>query len=189
MTTPITTEALERGPSDLAGAKAATSLDSAAAIALVDSIDLSMVKLKLMDEEEGEGWSRQYADYAEKRYRRYLVMLLLRPDISSVPTGEIDSFWHQHILDTRAYADDCQRVFGEFVHHFPYFGMRGDEDARNLISSFETTKVLYSGLFGEEYVSDRNETSSKCHKACTTSSCKTCARGCSGVPCKTCKKG
>jgi hypothetical protein len=37
------------------------------------------------------------------------------------------------------------------MHHFPYFGMRGDADAQNLQSSFETTKALYAAAFGGPY--------------------------------------
>lgn len=148
----------------------------------VDEIDLSMVKLKLMDEEEGQGWSKEQVDHVEKRYRRYLIMLRLSPFGDAVPTRDIDLFWHQHILDTRAYAEDCQRVFGEFIHHFPYFGMRGPEDADNLNSSFEATKELYFDLFGESYCEDTAAT--RCHKCGST--CHKCQSGC-GMKCTKCK--
>ena len=59
---------------------------------LIDSVDLSMVKLKLMDEEEGQGWTAEYADWAECRYRRYLCMLKLNPQGAVVPTKDIDLF-------------------------------------------------------------------------------------------------
>jgi hypothetical protein len=120
----------------------------------INSLDLSMVKRKLMDREEGQGWTQETADRAEKRYRRFLGMVYCDWNGSIVPTKDIDTVWHQHILDTRAYAEDCERVFGEFLHHFPYFGMRGDEDARNLTASFERTKMLYAELFDEDYVEE-----------------------------------
>lgn len=135
------------------------------AVAKVATIDLTMVKLKLMDPEEGQGWSQDFADRAEVRYRRFLSMLYVHREGSIVPTKDIDAFWHQHILDTRAYARDCAEVFGEFVHHFPYFGMRGDTDAQNLLSSFETTKQIYTEAFGEPYcLSDDVEGAGKCVK-------------------------
>jgi hypothetical protein len=115
------------------------------------SIDLSMVKKKLMDEVEGQGWNQDYVDNVEKRYLRYLCMIYLDQERTFVPTKDIDLFWHQHIIDTRAYARDCQRVFGHFIHHSPYFGMRGEEDANDLLLCFENTKVFYKSLFGEEY--------------------------------------
>lgn len=157
------------------------------AFSAIESMDLTMVKRKLMDEEEGQGWTADYADHVEKRYQRYLCMLYLFPGVSVVPTKDIDLFWHQHILDTRAYAADCSKAFGYFVHHFPYFGMRGDDDAQDLLDSFEETKTIYAELFGEEYcVADRTMDASTCHK-CSSSTCHKCASGCSGIKCTTCK--
>ena len=106
------------------------------------SLDLEMIKLKLQDEEEGQGWSREYCDEAEIEYKRYLILKHEHPEKEIVPNGVIDKFWHQHILDTIKYADDCQKLFGKFIHHFPYFGMNGKEDAQNLINAFEETKML-----------------------------------------------
>lgn len=156
------------------------------ALSLINSIDLSMVKAKLMDEEEGQGWTEDYANYAEKRYRRYLCMIHLNSDGPCVPTKDIDLFWHQHILDTRAYAADCQKIFGEFLHHFPYFGMRGDEDAKNLENTFEETKVQYAELFGEDYCAEyqgENISSSvTCHKCSGSVKCHKCTSAPPGSP-------
>jgi hypothetical protein len=161
-----------------------TTLSVEDATALIASIDLSMVKLKLMDEDEGEGWDQEHVNFVETRYRRFLCMMKLCPDGPSVPTRDIDKFWHQHILDTRAYARDCERVFGHFIHHFPYFGMRGDEDAQNLSDSFELTKAIHASLFGEPYCPD--DVAMNCHKGCNR--CHSCKSGC-GMKCHQCKKG
>lgn len=155
------------------------------AMSLINSIDFSMVKAKLMDEEEGQGWDKDYTDYVEVLYKRYLCMIYVNPEGSTVPTKEIDLFWHQHILDTRAYVKDCEKIFGKFLHHFPYFGMRGEEDAQNLLDSFEETKIAYFQLFGEDYCSGyENQESSRCHKC--SSKCHKCSSGC-GMKCTTCK--
>ncbi len=122
------------------------------ALRRVATIDLSMVKMKIMDPEEGKGWEPEYADAVETKYRRYLAMYLMFPERKIVPNKEVDVFWHQHILDTRAYAKDCDTVFGHFLHHFPYFGMRGEKDAQNLQSCFTATCNLYAELFDEAYV-------------------------------------
>jgi hypothetical protein len=155
-------------------------------MSLINSIDLSMVKMKLMDKEEGQGWDKEYADYVEQRYKRYLCMVYINPTGSVVPTKDIDLFWHQHILDTHAYSKDCQLIFGKFLHHFPYFGMRGEEDAKDLLNSFEETKFLHKQLFGEDYAIEYSgdTSSSACHKC--SCKCKKCASGCSGVKCVTC---
>lgn len=151
-------------------------LDVAEAIERVSAIDLSMVKLKLMDEEEGLGWTREYADLVEQRYRRYLCMVYLSRHGANVPTKEIDEFWHQHILATRAYAEDCENVFGEFIHHFPYFGMRGEADKQDLEDSFERTKAFYFELFGEPYTGEFMDAAGTCHK-CGGGKCTRCGHG------------
>ena len=46
-----------------------------------------------------------------------------------VPCKLVDELWHAHILDTRAYRDDCYRIFGFFYDHYPYFGLRDAADA------------------------------------------------------------
>jgi hypothetical protein len=119
-------------------------------VAAIQALDLGPIKLKLMDSEEGHGWSREYADRMELAYRRFLTLLATHPEETLAPGKDVDKFWHGHILDTLKYAEDCERVFGCFLHHFPYFGMRGDEDAANLARAAEVTRRLYRQEFGAE---------------------------------------
>jgi hypothetical protein len=60
----------------------------------------------------------------------------------------MDLFWHYHILDTIKYAEDCALIFGRFLHHFPYLGLRGDEDASRLRIAWQQTQALYALEFG-----------------------------------------
>ncbi len=83
----------------------------------------------------------------------------------------MDTMWHYHILDTRAYVRDSERVFGGYFHHYPYFGLRGDEDARRLKATFETTKELYEREFGEPMARNResdcwHDCEDRCWHAC-----------------------
>lgn len=116
----------------------------------VDAIDLTMVKMKLClpVEKDGKGWLQEVADEGERQYRMFLKLCLMFPEVEIVPTGLIDDMWHQHILDTEAYQQDCYAVFGKMLHHFPYFGLRGEEDAANLQRSFATTVALFQEHFG-----------------------------------------
>lgn len=118
-------------------------------IAKIEALDLAPIKFKLMDAEEGEGWSRDYADRIELEYKRFLMLLVKHPDASIAPTKAVDKFWHGHILDTLKYAEDCHNVFGYFLHHFPYFGMRGSEDAANLAAAADNMHRLYQEEFGD----------------------------------------
>lgn len=114
----------------------------------LDSIDLSMIRMKLMDHEEGASWSATYCQRVETEYLRYLALSREYPSSAVVPSREVDIFWHYHILDTQAYMADCERVFGYFLHHYPYFGMRGPEDAQALGDAYDNTLRLYELHFG-----------------------------------------
>jgi hypothetical protein len=119
------------------------------AIAAIEALDLDPIKLKLMDAEEGQGWSRDYVEQMALAYKRYLTLLVKFPEEEIAPTKDVDKFWHAHILDTLKYADDCQSVFGHFLHHFPYFGMRGEQDAANLRTAADNMHRIYEREFGE----------------------------------------
>lgn len=139
----------------------------------IEALDLTMVKLKLQDETEGEGWSRQQCDETEKEYKRFLYLKREYPEKDIVPNASIDKFWHQHILDTAQYATDCQKVFGYFLHHYPYFGMNGEQDAKNLSDAFEDTKLLYKKHFDVDYIGLAKRCKApKCRTQCKPVKCK-----------------
>lgn len=120
--------------------------------ALVDvdrSVDLRNVRMKLCDPEEGPGLSRGLVTTMEREYRRFLALHLLYPEMDIVPCKLVDELWHQHILDTAAYRTDCDVLFGRFLDHFPYFGMRGPEDAQALLDAYSDTLHVYREAFGE----------------------------------------
>src|SRR5690242_1679833 len=45
-------------------------------VAAIQAMDLDPIKFKLMDREEGQGWSREQVDRVEKGYRRFLKLLV-----------------------------------------------------------------------------------------------------------------
>jgi len=114
------------------------------------ALDLDPIKVKLMDKREGLGWSREEADRHELEYRRFLALVAKFPDEVVAPNTNVDKFWHAHILDTMKYAEDCEAIFGYFLHHFPYFGMRDAEDAANLARAAENMQRLYQQEFGQQ---------------------------------------
>jgi hypothetical protein len=119
-------------------------------VAAIQSLDLAPIKFKLMDAEEGEGWSRETVDRLEVEYKRFLTLLVKYPDAVIAPSKDVDAFWHGHILDTMKYAEDCENVFGYFLHHFPYFGMRGADDAAALSDAAAQTQALLEKEFGAQ---------------------------------------
>ena len=114
----------------------------------VDSLDLEPIKFKISCKEDGYGWTSEHVEQIELAYRRFLVLHAKYPQQQIAPTKDIDAFWHAHILDTRKYAADCQRIFGEFVHHYPYLGMLGDQ--KQWQQAADTLNQLFVSEFGAE---------------------------------------
>lgn len=121
--------------------------------------------------------SRMLKEDVERRYRKFLFLNHKHPESTVVPSKDVDKFWHYHILDTRKYADDCQKIFGYFLHHFPYFGMRGDEDAYQLQDAFRQTNDMFYREFGEKLSSI---SSAWCSGECSSKECGTCGPNISG---------
>jgi hypothetical protein len=120
---------------------------------LINSIDLEPIKFNLVSREEGPGWTVEKTKLIETWYRRFLTLVKTYPNQTIVPTKDIDTFWHYHILDTRKYMDDCDKVFGSYFHHFPYFGIRGEEDKLNFDKTFLDSQELFEKHFGESPLS------------------------------------
>lgn len=119
--------------------------DLRAATERVASLDFSMLRTKLVSE---QGWTNETAEEVEDLYRKFLALNVRYPERKICPTGPIDEFWHAHILDTHAYAKDCEFLFGKFLHHFPYFGMRGPDDRQDLENAFTASVDLFIRHFG-----------------------------------------
>ncbi len=114
-------------------------------------LDLEPIIFKLCDPVYGKGWLLEKAQRVEQEYRRWLFLQTQNIEHSLVPTEDMDEMWHVHILDTKKYAADCDMMFGEFLHHFPYFGMRGAEDKKHLDAAFAQTKTVFRDAFGMSY--------------------------------------
>jgi hypothetical protein len=119
-------------------------------IAAIQVLDLESVKLRLMDPELGKNWSRAYAESIEAAYKRYLAMLVKYQDAAEdiMLSKDVDEFWHTHILQTIKYAEDCERVFGTFLHHNPHIGERTAADLEKRSVMAEKTRSLYEREFG-----------------------------------------
>jgi hypothetical protein len=123
-------------------------IQTASAIAAIDTLDLGAIKTKLMHRASGEGWSAAHADAVEVEYRRFLTLMKLYPNESTAPLVDVDTFWHYHILDTAKYAADCASAFGYFLHHYPYLGLDGEEDEANRDTAGARMEELYAATFG-----------------------------------------
>jgi len=130
-------------------------------IAAIQALDLEAVKLRVMDTELGEGWNREYADSIELAYKNYLTMLAKYPDdIEDILISkDVDELWHAHILHTKKYADDCQKIFGNFLHHDPQPRERSSADIQKRSALVEKTRRLYQ----QESGNGRNAVAAYCN--------------------------
>jgi hypothetical protein len=119
-------------------------------IAAIQALDLETVKIRVMDPVRGEGWTREYADSIEVAYKTYLTMLAKYPDAAEdiLLSEDVDEFWHTHILQTIKYSEDCQEVFGNYLHHAPHIGEFTSADIEEREVQAEKTRRLYEREFG-----------------------------------------
>lgn len=80
------------------------------------NLDLGAVVNRTQQE---ESWSAPDTTKHTMEYRRFLTLHQLYPLFPLVPALPIDKIWHNHILFTKMYANDCQTLFGSFMHHEP----------------------------------------------------------------------
>ena len=119
-------------------------------ISAIQALNVESVKLRVMDPELGEGWTREYAESIEAAYKRYLTLQVKYPDDAEdiLLSKDVDEFWHTHILQTIKYADDCQNLFGNFLHHNPHVGKLSAEVQEKRIRLAEKTRRIYEQEFG-----------------------------------------
>lgn len=151
-------------------------LSSAEALGRIDALlDLTMVRRKLAEPEEGEGLASAELDKMETEYRRFLALRLALPNAPIVPCKLVDEMWHRHILDTASYRADCDAIFGRFLDHYPYFGMRDEQDAQALLDAYTETLDCYRQAFGEPPVGtwvSTHDDKARCRTQCKPVKCK-----------------
>ncbi len=128
------------------------------AIRLVNQLDFTAQNATLISY---YGWAKETVLVTEDLYRKWLVLhKIYDQEIALAPNKQLDDYWHFHILDSRKYMEDCQKVFGSYLHHYPYFGI-GDEDAaKDLESAFQLTRDLFIKHFGHDLLGASNRCSS-----------------------------
>ena len=97
---------------------------------VIRNLDLSTIRERLIQK---KGWAAEYADRLIEEYREYLALFYFHPGEELVPpTQDLDDVWHEHILDTQRYAEDCRLVFGRFIHHVPGLDQGTDRHTEGL---------------------------------------------------------
>ncbi len=138
----------------------------------VNKESLDLIRCKMSNSSEF-GLDSEGVEACIEEYRRFLILKMENPGVKLAPTSLMDKAWHIHILDTRRYAEDCEVMFGRFLHHHPsYNGVESEERGDVLIRASERMASLYSHRFGH----DPLEGDSGCNtdddgSACTGVSC------------------
>ena len=111
--------------------------------AKVRELNLAPIAFKVALDER---WPLDKVREAEFLYRCFWQAKLDNPAVSLAPSRMVDQFWHHHILDTSKYINDCNSVFGSYLHHFPYSGARGELDAQEQEMRFEVSQELVNSI-------------------------------------------
>jgi hypothetical protein len=91
-------------------------------------VGLGLARLirRLVAEDGYEGI--EAAARAIEEYERFFRLAARGEWARLVPSRRVDLVWQRHMLDTRAYAEDCQRLAGAFLHR--EHGASGEDYAR-----------------------------------------------------------
>lgn len=114
-------------------------------------VSVDLVRAARRSEDTPKSMTDTMLRRAEERYRRFLLLCIKYPDRAIAPSKDIDMMWHLHMLNPRAYYDDCQQMFGDILDHDGGFGATADE-LPILERTFAETAALYRAEFGEDYV-------------------------------------
>lgn len=109
----------------------------------IEALDLDGPACKVCIDER---WTVEEVDAEVRRYRAFLHAIRHYPGSPLAPSHRVDKVWHAHILDTQKYIADCQYIFGAYVHHYPYSGLRGEDDAEVQRRRFESTQQLIATI-------------------------------------------
>ena len=116
-------------------------MTSLSACAMVDKLDLSNIRRRLLKE-----WPLARVDIAMEEYRKFLIMICC--DVKVSPCPDVDKVWHEHLLHTHQYAKDCHAVLGRFLHHTPSTG--SIEEAQVRSRTYQAMLNSYRTLFRQE---------------------------------------
>lgn len=98
--------------------------------------------------DEHSDWTEERIKDAMEGYRYFFALCKAMKDLPIVPARDVDEVWHNHILFTQKYDDDCQALFGYKVHHFPYFGIQQDQAIDQCIHFLRRMPLLFQEHFG-----------------------------------------
>jgi hypothetical protein len=92
---------------------------------------------------------KQFVAHAFQRYKAFLKLKLLHPDLLLIPTVDIEMCWRSHLLRPEKYKTDTEALFGKILPHPP-----NGVPAWNLLKkqARQTTSSIWQEQFGVVYL-------------------------------------
>lgn len=121
------------------------------ALSEVKKLDFSELKAKMMGPTEvfGENWDLPRYQFALRWYQRMLALVVVYgPPIAPV-IKDIDELWHNHILNTEKYHEDCETLFGFYFHHVPCTPATPAEKLEEVMRDYRMTLDHFRQFFGD----------------------------------------
>lgn len=112
----------------------------------IDQLDLNYIAESMCSQSYPlPQWEMSDAEHCLKLYKNFLFLQKKHPLVSLVPSREIDEFWHNHILYTQNYFNDCLNIFGHYLHHEP---ASPTDNSQKLVDNYLKTKQFFIDEFG-----------------------------------------
>jgi hypothetical protein len=114
---------------------------------LIESIDFNPIVKRMV---KANHWSHAETLEGLKQYKNFLFLKRKYHEKYTIPPSiDIDEFWHNHVLHTKKYTEDCNVIFGNYLHHHPHHG-ENDEFSHKVIENLfeEETQRLHFNEFG-----------------------------------------
>jgi hypothetical protein len=94
-------------------------------------------------------WPNEQIELAIKSYRYYLFICRSYPTQEHSPHWITDEVWHNHILFTKCYIEDCDKIFGEYFHHTPVVA-NGTTERKVREGAYDNTRRHSILIFGND---------------------------------------
>lgn len=117
------------------------------AINYINNLNLASIKLFLQKKLK---WKKRKLNKCEEQYKNYLILKKKYGNKYKLPPSmDIDEFWHAHILDTKQYFKDCNKIFSYYLHHTPGYSANYKYKIFDIDNEFRKTQELYFLEFGK----------------------------------------
>jgi hypothetical protein len=126
----------------------------------IQNIDFSAVNRRVAY--NNPTWTKACLEKYQIQYCMMLYIFRLYPNDNHAPSIPMDEFWHEHLLYTKMYYADSEKIFGHYLHHTP--GERResiqkglvkrktfDEGCEYLEEAYLNTRRQISLVFGNQY--------------------------------------